>query len=184
LPSPMPVGQITCLLSGTFNNYYDINKMKQILEELRKTLNLKVIWARAGESPTERLGVGEDLIIIATHAEMPKIVSESHFGMAICRQDNQNSLAAAVPTKIGEFLAAGRPVIVSKGIGDLDRMLLGTQTGVVIDNGYSSQNLAEQISHLINDPKTPERCRELAMQHFDMDTSIEGYLEIYERMLK
>jgi glycosyltransferase involved in cell wall biosynthesis len=184
LPSQMPTGQITCLLSGTFNNYYDIDRIKQVLEEIRKSVNLKVIWARAGESPSERLGVGEDVIISATYSEMPKLVRESHFGIAICKQGNQDSLAAAVPTKIAEFLASGRPVIVSKGIGDLDQMLLSTHTGVIIEESDSLQNAAQQICNLVNDSKTPERCRELAIQHFDMETSIDRYIEIYDRMLK
>ncbi len=184
LPSPMPRGQITCLLSGTFNNYYDIEKMKQVLEMVRESVNLKVIWARAGESPSWELGVGEDEIISATHSEMPKLVRESHFGIAICRQDSQESLAAAVPTKIGEFLASGRPVIVSNGIGDLDQMLVSTLTGVIVEEDSSLEVLAKQVTDLINDPMTPERCRELAMKHFDMETSIDRYLDVYERMLK
>ena len=182
LPSPIPSGQVTCLLSGTFNNYYDINRTKQVLDELRKSMNLRVIWARAGESPTELLGVGEDFIISASHSEMPRLVQDSHFGIAICKQDNLDSLAAAVPTKIGEFLASGRPVIVSNGIGDLDHMLTSTRTGVVINHSDSLQTIASQIRTLISDPKTPERCRELAMQHFDMEKSVDRYLEIYDRM--
>jgi glycosyltransferase involved in cell wall biosynthesis len=113
---------------------------------------------------------------------MPKLVKESHFGIAICREDNLDSLAAAVPTKIGEFLASGRPVIVSKGIGDLDQMLPSTKTGVVIDHDCSLQNISEQIVSLINDVDTPDRCRELAMQHFDMKKSIYKYLDVYDRM--
>lgn len=183
LPSPMPQSQIICLLSGTFNNYYDIERTKQVLDQMRKTVNLRVIWARAGESPIEKLGVGEDVIISATHSEMPKLVQESHFGIAICKQDNLNTLAAAVPTKIGEFLASGRPVIVSSGIGDLDQLLPSTHTGVVIDHSDTLQTVAQQIGQLIKDPKTPGRCRELAMQHFDMEKSIDRYLEIYDRML-
>ena len=183
LPSPMPQGQVTCLLSGTFNNYYDINRMKQVLNEIRKSIDLRVIWARAGESPTERLGVGEDLIISASHSEMPKLVRDSHFGIAICKQDDLDSLSAAVPTKIGEFLASGRPVIVSNGIGDLDQMLTSTRTGIVINDSDSLQTTASQIEYLINDPDTPDRCRELAIQHFDMEKSVDRYLEIYDRML-
>ena len=173
---------MTCLLSGTFNNYYDINRMKQVLDEIRKTMDLRVIWARAGESPSERLGVGEDVIISASHSEMPMLVQDSHFGIAICKQDNLDSLTAAVPTKIGEFLASGRPVIVSNGIGDLDHMLISTRTGIVINHNDSLQTTAFQIRTLINDLKTPERCRELAMQHFDMEKSVDRYIRIYDRM--
>lgn len=182
LPSSMPIGQVTCLLSGTFNNYYDISRTKQILDEIRKSVNLRVIWARAGESPAEVLGVGEDLIVKASHSEMPRLVSESHFGIAICKSDNQDSLAAAVPTKIGEFLASGRPVIVSRGIGDLDQMLESTRTGCVVDHNDSLQNLSERLTSLLNDLDTPHRCRDLAMQHFDMEKSVDKYLDIYERM--
>ena len=183
LPSPMPQSQIICLLSGTFNNYYDIDRTKQVLDQIRKTINLRVIWARSGESPIEKLGVGEDLKISATYSAMPKLVQESHFGVAICKQESLDTLAAAVPTKIGEFLASGRPVIVSRGLGDLDQLLPSTHTGVVIDHQDSLQTVAQQISQLINDPKTPDRCRELAMQHFDMEKSIDRYLAIYDTML-
>lgn len=184
LPSPMPKGQITCLLSGTFNNYYDIDRTREILEVLRKRINVRIIWARAGESPLETLGVGEEMIISATHSEMPKIVRESHFGIAICKQDDLPSLSAAVPTKIGEFLASGRPVIVSNGIGDLDQMLSSTGTGVIIDQYDSLNEVSKRINEIISDPKTPSRCRELAVQHFDMEKSIDRYLDIYERMLR
>ncbi len=182
LPSPMPQGRVTCLLSGTFNNYYDINRMKQVLDEIRKSMDLFVIWARAGESPTERLGVGEDLIITASHSEMPRLVQESHFGIAICKQDNLDSLAAAVPTKIGEFLASGRPVVVSDGIGDLDQMLTSTKTGVVVNQSDTLETISSQIRSLLSDSMTPDRCRALAMQHFDMEKSVDRYLEIYDRM--
>jgi hypothetical protein len=180
--SSMPQGKVTCLLSGTFNNYYDINRIRQVLDEIRKSMELRVIWARSGESPTKSLGVGEDLIFSASHWEMPKHVRDSHFGIAICKQDNLDSLAAAVPTKIGEFLASGRPVIVSNGIGDLDHMLGSTRTGVVISPSDALQTIASQIMALISDPFTPERCRELAMQHFDMESSIDRYIDIYDRM--
>jgi hypothetical protein len=184
LLSPMPDGEITCLLSGTFNNYYDIDRTRQILEEIRKTVKLRTIWARANESSTEKLGVGEDIIVSATHSEMPNLVKQSHFGIAICKQDNLDSLAAAVPTKIGEFLASGRPVIVSNGIGDLDKLLSNSQTGVVIDHRNSLETVAEQIVLLLKDSETPSRCRELATQHFDMNKAIDRYLKIYDRMLQ
>lgn len=183
LPSPMPKGQVTCLLSGTFNNFYDIGRTKEVLDAIKKEVDLRVIWARGGESPNQTLGVGEDLIISASHSEMPKLVEASHFGIAICKQNDLDSLAAAVPTKIGEFLASGRPMIVSKGIGDLDEMIESTNTGVVLGLGDSLDIVAQQVLHLIRDLETPNRCRELAMQNFDMEKSVDKYMGVYERMM-
>lgn len=182
LPSPMPEGEITCLLSGTFNNYYDLKRTKQVLDEIRKSVNLRVIWARGGESPADTLDVGEDLIIGANYSEMPELVRKSHFGIAICKDEHSDSLTAAVPTKIGEFLASGRPVIVSKGIGDLDQMFADTNAGISIDHNDALQTIGDQIMALLNDKDTPERCRELAMSHFDMEKSVDKYIEIYRRM--
>lgn len=181
-PSPMPQGGLVCLLSGTFNNYYDINRTRQIISGIRESIDLKVIWARAGESPDTSLGVGEDFVISATHSQMPKLVADAHFGMAICKEDNLESLAAAVPTKIGEFLASGRPVIVSKGIGDMELLLKSSKAGITIGHGDSLINLGEEISTLISDPGVEERCRALAIEHFDMEKAIITYSRIYSQM--
>lgn len=184
LPTPMPKGQITCLLSGTFNNYYDLPRTKMILDEIRKTIDLKVIWARGGESPSKSLGVGEDLIVSAHHSEMPKLVSQAHFGIAICKDDHKESLAAAVPTKIGEFLSAGRPVIVSKGIGDLDTLLANSRTGLILGNDQDLSQVASRLMSLLTDAGIQERCRVLAMDHFDMGKAVLTYENIYSKMLE
>lgn len=184
VPSPMPKGEIVCLLSGTFNNYYDIDRTRQIIEAIRKGVDLKVIWARAGESPDTNLGVGEDLVISATHSEMPELVSQAHFGMAICKEDDLESLAAAVPTKIGEFLASGRPMIVSKGIGDMDALFRDSRAGLVISRDSPLEGIAARIQALVADPDVQARCRNLAMEHFDMGKAISTYSSVYARMMK
>lgn len=184
LMTPLPTSQITCLLSGTFNNYYDLDETKRVLDEIRKSLDLQVIWARGGEAPSQELGVGEDYAISATHAEMPELVSAAHFGIAICKQENMESLAAAVPTKIAEFLASGRPVIVSRNIGDLDTLISRYRTGIIIQNGEDLSGVASQLMELISDPATPDRCRALALEHFDMDKAVNTYSKIYEEMLR
>lgn len=79
-------------------------------------------------------------------------------------------------------MASGRPVIVSKGIGDLDQMFANTKAGIFIDHEDTLQTIAEQIMALVNNKDTPERCRELAMSHFNMEDSIDKYIEIYGRM--
>jgi len=180
----MPKGEIVCLLSGTFNNYYDIDRTRQIISAIRENIDLKVIWARAGESPDTHLGVGEDLVIGATHSEMPGLVSKAHFGMAICKEDDLESLSAAVPTKIGEFLASGRPMIVSKGIGDMDVLFADSRAGLVISKDAPLEGVADQIQTLVADPDVQARCRNLAMAHFDMEEAISTYSSVYARMIK
>jgi glycosyltransferase involved in cell wall biosynthesis len=182
-PTPMPKGPLVCLLSGTFNNYYDIDRTRQIIAAIRESVDLKVIWARAGESPATRLGVGEDSVVSASHSQMPNLVANSHFGMAICKEDDIESLAAAVPTKIGEFLASGRPVIVSRGIGDMEDILRGSNAGIIISRDESLSQIGEQISSLVGAPGIEEQCRALALEHFDMGKAVTSYSKIYSKMI-
>lgn len=183
IPTSMPPGQLVCLLSGTFNNYYDIERMREIVSAIKKSINLKVIWARPSEAPEVGLGIGEDMIVTATHSEMPSLVASAHFGMAICKENTQESLAAAVPTKIGEFLASGRPIIVSKGIGDMDALINETNTGIVVAHDDSLSKIGEQIAGLVSDSGIEERCRLLAMKYFDMSQAITSYSKIYSEMI-
>ena len=113
---------------------------------------------------------------------MPELVRNAHFGMAICKEDNAVSLAAAVPTKIGEFLASGRPIIVSKGVGDMDDLLKGSGAGIVVSLDSSLDNLAALLKDMIADPTIQDRCRSLAMAHFDMTKAIATYSSIYSRI--
>jgi hypothetical protein len=183
LMTPFPTGRMTCLLSGTFNNFYDIEETRRVILTLKKSMDLQVIWARGGESPKEKLDVGEDYTISATHSEMPALVSAAHFGIAICKQENFDSLAASVPTKIAEFLASGRPVIVSKNIGDLDTLIPKHGAGVVVHNGQDMGVLTHELNNLLSDSNTPDRCRSLAREHFDMDKAVTVYSDIYRKML-
>ena len=182
--SPMPKNPLTCLLSGTFNDYYDLDRTKQILDEIRRSVDLQVVWARPSESPSKNLGVGENLIVTASYSDMPKLVKGSHFGIAICKENQSVSLAASAPTKIGEFLASGRPVIVSSGLGDFDQMLRSSGAGLVIASGDSLEGLAQRVDQLISDSQTPDRCRTLAMLHFDMEEALNRYEHMYDQMLE
>ena len=183
IPTPMPQGQLVCLLSGTFNNYYDIDRTRQVINAIRKTVDLRVIWARAEESPDLNLSVGEDLIVSVRHSHMPKLVADSNFGMAICKEGRMDSLAAAAPTKIGEFLASGRPVIVSKGLGDMEMLLPRSRTGIIVGYNDSLSQMGNQISELVASPDIVERCRTLALEYFSMEKAIHRYSRVYSQMI-
>jgi hypothetical protein len=85
-----------------------------------------------------------------------------------------------MPTKIAEFLSVGRPVVVSEGIGDLEDLLLSTNTGVILKDDYSKA--VSDLNLLLNDAETSVRCRNLAVSHFDMSTAIVKYDSMFTKM--
>ena len=172
------------LFSGTYNNYYDLNLSAVFMEELRKQVAVETHWARPMESDKFHIGVEEEEIFPTTQIGMAGLIPNYSFGVSICKMNAGPSLAAAMPTKIGEFLACGRPVVVNKGLGDMDRFIEEFDAGIILngdrDNLISG---ATKLVDLISDPETPNRCRALAEKYFSMDASAIKYLDLYSQML-
>lgn len=170
------------LLSGVFNNYYDIPATRAFISSFRERENLKVTWCHGEEAIKSELNVGEDEIKVMKQSDMQSEIASSSFGLAICKQNIGDSLAGVMPTKVAEFLAVGRPVIVSKGVGDLEKLLLSTRTGIIMkDNMDLAVN---ELLDLLDDEETPKRCRALAEQHFSMVNAVDTYDSIFQKLLK
>jgi hypothetical protein len=173
------------LFSGTYNDYYDLELSANFLKELNNLLPVDTHWAKAFESSKAKIGVGESKIITLTQSDMATLIPNYSFGIAICKLNAGPSLTAAMPTKIGEFLACGRPIVVNKGLGDMDRFIEEFDVGVILDG--TTKNLQESASKLVSlliDSETPQRCRELAEKYFNMDIAAKKYLEVYHQMTK
>ena len=172
------------LYSGTYNKYYDLELSRRFIEALKRLASCEVHWAKPKESQTNLLNAGESLNFSATQPEMANLMSEYSFGISICKEDAGPSLKAAMPTKIAEFLAIGRPVVVNAGLGDCDQLFARSKTGVVIGRDDDLTQKAIELYELCLDPETPGRCRSLAEEHFSLDQGVKNYLQIYKEMLE
>jgi glycosyltransferase involved in cell wall biosynthesis len=116
---------------------------------------------------------------------MAELIPSYSFGVSVCKLNAGPSLTAAMPTKIAEFLACGRPMVVNKGLGDMDQFIKEFDAGVILDG--STDNLQESATKLVNlllDPETPFRCRALAEKYFSVEKGAKKYLELYSQILK
>lgn len=183
--SPKLPLKMRALFSGTYNDYYDLQLSALFMVELRSQIETETHWARPNESQREKINVGEERVIFSTQAEMARLIPNYSFGVSVCKMNAGPSLTAAMPTKIGEFLACGRPIVVNKGLGDMDNFIKEFDAGVILD-GHSDnlKQSATQLIHLILDPETPIRCRALAEKYFSMDVGAKKYLDLYSKMLK
>jgi hypothetical protein len=184
LNATMP-SKLQALFSGTFNDYYDLDLSRLFIQEIRKQISVETHWARPTESYRSQLEVGESKVFASTQIGMAELIPNYNFGVSVCKLDAGPSLAAAMPTKIGEFLACGRPMVVNKGLGDMDLFIKEFDAGVILDG--SAGNLHESATKLVGlllDPETPQRCRALAEKYFSMEKGANNYLNMYSQMLK
>jgi glycosyltransferase involved in cell wall biosynthesis len=181
--SPLPPVPLRVLLAGTLNRYYDVHTMLDLIAELRQRYRVEFIVASPGETDWEdELRGVEAVRITATPGEMADLASSCHVGLSVCRDDAGASLLAAMPTKIGEFLASGRPVIVNPGLVDAAGLLERHECGVVYGSAGHLRvgEAVDRLESLLADPGTPERCRSLAEAHFNLDRGVDLLVATYE----
>jgi glycosyltransferase involved in cell wall biosynthesis len=117
--------------------------------------------------------------------ELPLILSSSDAGISFIRPCY--SKLASSPTKVGEYLAAGLPVVANAGIGDCDEMLAGAEAGVVAcdfsDEEFS--RVARELMSLLDEDGAPARCRDYTERELSM-TRVGGplYAGVYAGLLK
>ena len=173
----------TAMISGTVNNFYDINLTVKILDWLNED-GFEIIWCKPSESRRKDIHRSYVTTRVKKHEEMPEEITNASFGIAICRDDAGDVLKGVMPTKISEFLAVGRPVIISAGMGDLDHLVISSNTGIVVSQSSSREEFLRKAMELLGDPDLSNRCRTLAESHFSMSKAIGSYEEIYMKLHK
>jgi len=95
------------------------------------------------------------------------------------------SKLASSPTKNGEYLACGLPLVINAGVGDSDALINDWKAGVLIEE-FTDEALDEagsEVDALVCDPSARMHARSVAEQVFDLRIAGERYAELYERVL-
>ncbi len=181
-----PGACVEILFSGTYNAYYDLELSAAFIARLGTLRPVRTTWASGHEARESRLTpVHVDRRVVSGYQDLPEHVGASHLGMTVCRLDAGRSLTMAMPTKIAEFLATGRPVVVNKGLGDMDSLIREYDVGVTLsgrDQAHLDQACRETI-RLLEDEGTPGRCRALAEDHFDLANGVARLDNLYREVL-
>jgi len=100
--------------------------------------------------------------------ELPSYLASADIAVSIVKPGY--SKIATSPTKFAEYLAAGLPVISTRGIGDIEAQIERERVGVLLDglDRDSYRRAFDEIRELRRDPSLPERCRALALREYDL----------------
>jgi len=173
------------LLSGSYNALYDLPTMLRLVAALRRRRPASLTLLRPAATPwDEAVGAEGGQVASSSFAEMPGRVRAHHAGLSVCVTGDRLALLGAMPTKIGEFLASGRPVVVNAGLGDCDVLLPDAGAGIILrgTDDASVERAASELIELLDDPETPRRCRQLAERHFSLEQAVTTLLEVYREI--
>ncbi len=161
--------------AGTLGRRYEADSMLDFWEEARGIMPDLCFLVLTGDDHAEirtrftgrGLPTAMYRILRVPHPEVPQYLAAADFSIVLAKPCA--SLLALCPTKIGEYLACGLPVVVSTGIGDTDRLSAeGVAAFVPALTAEHYRAAARWMSAVAGRPDTRERCRQVAKRYFDL----------------
>ncbi|MEO6681930.1 MAG: glycosyltransferase [Ginsengibacter sp.] len=129
------------------------------------------------------LGINKEKIIViqAQRTEVPVLLSFSKYSVFFIQPCY--SIQAASPTKHGEIMAMGIPVITNQGIGDVAEIVNRFNSGIVLAD-LKDENFRSTAGLLLKEKSfNPEKIRQGAQEYYDLQNAVLKYKEIYELIL-
>jgi glycosyltransferase involved in cell wall biosynthesis len=183
-------GAFTLVYSGSLGTWYRLDAMMGLFRALTRRipgarfLVLTPSSAEPVKAAARAAGVEPGAVEVraASYAEMPAQLVAGDAGIMLSTPSWANK--ARCPTKLGELLACGLPVVASRGLGDSDVLLERERVGVAVDGlGDSAfERAADALLTLREEPGLAERCRRTAERHFALTEGVRRYASVYERL--
>ncbi|MDX2359911.1 MAG: glycosyltransferase [Crocinitomicaceae bacterium] len=168
---------------GSIGTWYMLSEMLDYFLQLKShTPNAKFLFI-SGEKPSliqelaaEKGIHTEDIIVRSVlHYEVPRYVSL--FDKSIFFIRPSYSKKASSPTKQGEIMAMGIPLICNSGVGDTAEIVMKYKAGIVVDefNNTVYQNVVSDLTSY-----DPESIIHGAKAYFSLEEGVNRYLSVYK----
>lgn len=144
-------------------------------------LRLRVLTGQRDAAAREARGDAE--VGWVPHETLHEALHEGDVGL--CLYKTGFSRLACAPTRFAEYLAAGMAVIVTPGVGDLERIVAADGVGVVLrrEDEHGLRDAVAEALRLSGDQAVRDRCREVADHRFSVDAGANRYAELYRELL-
>jgi glycosyltransferase involved in cell wall biosynthesis len=95
------------------------------------------------------------------------------------------SKLGSAPTRLGEALGCGVPVVANEGVGDVADIIRRYNVGVIVKDGSEAAmtTALDELEALRSDPDLPSRCRKAAEEVFSLEAGTEAYRKLYAEIL-
>ncbi|MBL0055610.1 MAG: glycosyltransferase [Chitinophagaceae bacterium] len=131
----------------------------------------------------QKAGIPPDRIIMrkATRQQVPVLLSLSEFSVFFIRPCY--SKLSSSPTKHGEIMAMGIPLVTNSGVGDVEAIVHRYDSGIIIRQFSETDFRAAADAMVSGKLFDPVRIREGAREFYSLETAIEKYNKIYHAIL-
>jgi glycosyltransferase involved in cell wall biosynthesis len=129
-----------------------------------------------------QFGIPAQQLIIqrASRTEIPALLSVSTWSVFFIKPCY--SKLSSSPTKHGELMAMGIPVITNSGVGDVQAIVQKYQSGFVLDD-FTDAAFLQVINQLPAAVFNQQQIRQGAKEVYALDKAIDKYKHLYQSML-
>ncbi|PWT93580.1 MAG: hypothetical protein C5B55_04280 [Blastocatellia bacterium] len=181
--------RFTLIYSGSLDGWYLTERMADFFAEYLKTKpTAHLLWLTTGshsrvrELMSARNISSENFSAHSAFAsEVPSFLNAADVGVAFIKPCL--SKLASSPTKYGEYLACGLPLVINAGVGDSDALVEEFHVGTLLRtfDADSYRKAAAEVEQLSTECDIRERNRAVAQRLFDLRTvGAKRYAELYE----
>jgi len=175
---------------GSIGGWYLTNEMMRFFKMVSNSIpDAKFLFISPHRhdiisAAASREGLAEDKIITfhASREEVPVLLSFSEYSLFFIKPCY--SKISSSPTKHGEIMAMGIPVITNSGIGDVDSILEKYNAGYLVSD-FSDMQFKEVIDRMVRGDAHFDRnmIRKGAREFYDLENALLQYRKAYAAVL-
>jgi glycosyltransferase involved in cell wall biosynthesis len=184
--------RFTLVYSGSLDGWYLTEKMVDFFAAVLKSRSdAHLLWLTTGSHDRVRelmrsrnVGAGNFSVLSIASSAVPSYLAAADAGLSFIKRCV--SKIASSPTKNGEYLACGLPLIINAGVGDSDALINDWKAGVLIENFTDEEYAAagRDIEAMAGRADARKNARAVAKQLFDLNAiGAERYARLYESVL-
>ena len=183
--------RLTMVYSGSLDGWYLTEQMADFFASyLKRDAKAHLLWLTTGSHNRVRelmarrnIAADSFSVIAVASSDVPSYLAAADVGLAFIKRCF--SKLASSPTKNGEYLACGLPLVINAGVGDSDAIINNWKAGVLIEE-FTDQELEKagyELDAVLGEPSARTHARSVAEQLFDLKSAGERYAALYERVL-
>jgi glycosyltransferase involved in cell wall biosynthesis len=184
--------RLTMVYSGSLDGWYLTEQMADFFASfLKQNRAGHLLWLTTGSHDRVRelmrarnVDADNFSVTAVSSSEVPSYLAAADVGLAFIKRCV--SKIASSPTKNGEYLACGLPLVINAGVGDSDLLFNEWKACVLIEDFGEEDYLkaGREIELIVADREARKKARSVAERVFNLErVAGERYASLYEAVL-
>lgn len=179
--------QVFCYL-GSIGGWYLTSEMMRLC----KKINNRISKARflfisphrhdviVDAASKEGVPAQKIITVQANRNQVPEFLSVVDFAIFFIKPCY--SKISSSPTKHGELMAMGIPVITNTGVGDVAEIVRESESGILLEK-FDEPELDHAVQEILTRTFNRESIRQAAFKYYWLDNAVKAYRKAYDKLL-